>query len=418
MQDQERERAEVFDALGHPTRISILKLLSQEALGFADLKKKTGIESSGHLQHHLSKLDGLIRTDEHGNYRLSDVGNDALFTVQTVEATSRRGRRKLTSDGRKSRILWSTSVATLTMILLVSTLYLSNAYISLNRTAIQTLNTAQKVNLTQYAVQNQYVCDVMTGSLQESGSLRMAYVPRPLAPQEWFNYTAVVISESNYSGIGYQLSDSATVPVFSSPVSNDTYYSQGFLEYELQVFGPNLSDFYQAHIYPVIGPDGWNGQVVSPLPSNELPPYATVQTSSISTPALFSGGGSYPLGLTVPISTFGNYTFCLRNEGNTVMQISWTITTPVVTLEMKPLTEESYPAWSPNFAQERIVRIRQQSRSNQSSPTPTAAIPDTTQTVFNTAALEISCAMILSAVSISAINHKKTWQARSDRVRS
>jgi DNA-binding HxlR family transcriptional regulator len=86
--ENDRQRAEVFDALGHPTRIVILKVLNEGAIGFADLKKKTAIESSGHLQHHLNKLDGLIKTDEYGKYCLSDQGKDALLTVQTVENVS------------------------------------------------------------------------------------------------------------------------------------------------------------------------------------------------------------------------------------------------------------------------------------------------------------------------------------------
>ena len=86
--EQDKQRAGVFDALGHPTRILILKVLSEGSLGFADLKKRTGIESSGHLQHHLSKLNGLIKTDDYGKYCLSDEGKDALLTVQTVENTS------------------------------------------------------------------------------------------------------------------------------------------------------------------------------------------------------------------------------------------------------------------------------------------------------------------------------------------
>jgi DNA-binding HxlR family transcriptional regulator len=86
--EQDRQRAEVFYALGHPTRILILKVLSDISLGFADLKKKTAIESSGHLQHHLTKLDGLIKTDEYGKYCLSEQGKDALLTVQTVENAS------------------------------------------------------------------------------------------------------------------------------------------------------------------------------------------------------------------------------------------------------------------------------------------------------------------------------------------
>ncbi len=88
--EQDKQRAEVFDALGHPTRIQILKVLSEGAIGFADLKKKTEIESSGHLQHHLTKLNGLIKTDEYGKYCLSDEGKDALLTVQTVENSSSR----------------------------------------------------------------------------------------------------------------------------------------------------------------------------------------------------------------------------------------------------------------------------------------------------------------------------------------
>ena len=42
----------------------------------------------GHLQHHLNKLNGLIKTDDYGKYCLSIEGKDALLTVQTVENTS------------------------------------------------------------------------------------------------------------------------------------------------------------------------------------------------------------------------------------------------------------------------------------------------------------------------------------------
>jgi DNA-binding transcriptional ArsR family regulator len=87
----EERRREVFDALGHPTRIVILKALSEGPMGFADLKKKVHIDSSGHLLHHLNKLNGLIRTDEYGQYCLSDQGTDALFTVQTVEIVAGSG---------------------------------------------------------------------------------------------------------------------------------------------------------------------------------------------------------------------------------------------------------------------------------------------------------------------------------------
>lgn len=108
----DQRRAEVFDALSHPTRILILKALSQEPLGFADLKKKLGIESSGHLQHHLNKLCGLAKTDEYGKYVLSDEGKDALLTVNIVEKTaktesslSRKVRHPKTDSVFKTAIL-------------------------------------------------------------------------------------------------------------------------------------------------------------------------------------------------------------------------------------------------------------------------------------------------------------------------
>lgn len=91
---EERRRAEVFDALSHPTRIMILKALSENPAGFAELKKQIGIESSGHLQHHISKLNDLVKTDENGKYALSDEGKDALNSVETVEKVTESGARK------------------------------------------------------------------------------------------------------------------------------------------------------------------------------------------------------------------------------------------------------------------------------------------------------------------------------------
>jgi DNA-binding transcriptional ArsR family regulator len=109
--DTDRQRAEVFDALGHPTRLLILKVLSEGAVGFADLKKKTGIESSGHLQHHLTKLNGLIHTDEYGKYCLSDEGKDALITVQTVELSSPQ------VGGHRHRFNTKTAFVTISLLL-------------------------------------------------------------------------------------------------------------------------------------------------------------------------------------------------------------------------------------------------------------------------------------------------------------
>jgi DNA-binding HxlR family transcriptional regulator len=122
--EQDRQRAEVFDALGHPTRLLILKVLSEGSLGFADLKKKTAIESSGHLQHHLTKLDGLIKTDEYGKYCLSDEGKDALITVQTVESSS--------PEIAKRRHRFNTKIGLVTISLLLVGLLVATSIIAVN----------------------------------------------------------------------------------------------------------------------------------------------------------------------------------------------------------------------------------------------------------------------------------------------
>jgi DNA-binding HxlR family transcriptional regulator len=70
--------AELFEALGHPTRIGILQTLNETPLGFSELKRKIGIDSSGHLTFHLSKLVGLVKTNPEGKYCLTDSGREAL----------------------------------------------------------------------------------------------------------------------------------------------------------------------------------------------------------------------------------------------------------------------------------------------------------------------------------------------------
>jgi len=76
--------AVLFEAISHPTRIKILFSLEKKAHGFADLKRKLGITSSGNLQHHISKLATLIRLDNSGDYILSDQGRDALVTIKSL----------------------------------------------------------------------------------------------------------------------------------------------------------------------------------------------------------------------------------------------------------------------------------------------------------------------------------------------
>ena len=76
--------AELFEAISHPTRIQILRTLNRNALGFAELKHKLGISSSGNLSHHLNKLTTLVETNAQGKYKLSDQGHEALYAIMII----------------------------------------------------------------------------------------------------------------------------------------------------------------------------------------------------------------------------------------------------------------------------------------------------------------------------------------------
>ena len=60
----------------------ILQILSEKPLGFSELKREVGIESSGLLAFHLGKLTGLVKLNPEGSYALTDEGKEALRIVE------------------------------------------------------------------------------------------------------------------------------------------------------------------------------------------------------------------------------------------------------------------------------------------------------------------------------------------------
>ena len=72
------ERYRLFEALSHPTRARILKLVEERRLTFSSLKHELGLESSGQLQHHLQKLSGFVTVEKDGCYGLTQAGRQAL----------------------------------------------------------------------------------------------------------------------------------------------------------------------------------------------------------------------------------------------------------------------------------------------------------------------------------------------------
>lgn len=99
--DFDAHSAEVFEALGHPNRIRILKALSSGPLGFSQLRREVEMESSGLLAFHLQKLNRFVKTDSGGNYTLTEEGREALRVANAVgnHATNSRGRKLTKSPG-------------------------------------------------------------------------------------------------------------------------------------------------------------------------------------------------------------------------------------------------------------------------------------------------------------------------------
>jgi DNA-binding transcriptional ArsR family regulator len=81
-------KAEVFEALGHPTRIRILQELSEKPLAFSELRRAAGLESNGLLTFHLGKLKDLVKLNSDGAYALTDGGREALRLIETVHETA------------------------------------------------------------------------------------------------------------------------------------------------------------------------------------------------------------------------------------------------------------------------------------------------------------------------------------------
>jgi len=93
--------SELFEKISHPTRVKILRLLEGSPLNFSQLKSKLDIESSGNLDHHIKKLEGLISLDSSGLYRLSNEGKDAIKAIRSIEYSFAIKRRPSLAQSRR-----------------------------------------------------------------------------------------------------------------------------------------------------------------------------------------------------------------------------------------------------------------------------------------------------------------------------
>jgi DNA-binding HxlR family transcriptional regulator len=129
-------RAELFEALGHPMRVKILNSLEGRQMGFAELKREVGIESSGHLQFHLSKLSGLVATTAGGDYMLSDDGREAIRVLRSTRANSEQTApvAKASSLRRIDRRTLLLTVLVAVVVLASVAIYQQDQIAAMNRT--------------------------------------------------------------------------------------------------------------------------------------------------------------------------------------------------------------------------------------------------------------------------------------------
>jgi hypothetical protein len=130
-------RAELFEALGHPMRVKILNALEGKQMGFTELKREVGIESSGHLQFHLSKLSGLVATTAGGDYALSDDGREAIRVLRSTRASSEQAAPVARASSLR-KIGWRTPLLTVLLIAVVVlatvAIYQQDQIVAMNRT--------------------------------------------------------------------------------------------------------------------------------------------------------------------------------------------------------------------------------------------------------------------------------------------
>jgi DNA-binding HxlR family transcriptional regulator len=180
-------RAELFEALGHPIRIKILQALERKPMGFAELKRATGIESSGHLSFHLAKLGGLLKVGVDGEYALTDEGREALRVV-SVTRESQSGGIKVAMVRPSLKLAAVVAIAALVLL-----------------GAVVVVQQQQIGNLSRQVSQGEMGTVLINGT-------RYAYVDIPLAS---LTYPAVF----RFDGVTFNITagSTGTYVVFTSP---------------------------------------------------------------------------------------------------------------------------------------------------------------------------------------------------------
>ena len=84
MKIEEDTYSSIFQALKHPIRRRILRMLREHPMTYTEILNELGIEN-GLLNYHLENLVELLAKGEDDKYRLSEFGEAGLSVIERVE---------------------------------------------------------------------------------------------------------------------------------------------------------------------------------------------------------------------------------------------------------------------------------------------------------------------------------------------
>lgn len=84
MGTEESTYSSIFQALKHPIRRRILRMLDHQPLTYTEILTELGVDN-GLLNYHLENLTELLRKEDDGRYRLSGFGYAGLSVLEKVE---------------------------------------------------------------------------------------------------------------------------------------------------------------------------------------------------------------------------------------------------------------------------------------------------------------------------------------------
>jgi len=76
----------IIKAIGHNERKNILRIVGSypEGVNYTGILGESGL-STGRLNYHLGELEGFLTRDEDRLYRLSEIGNKAVATIEFIK---------------------------------------------------------------------------------------------------------------------------------------------------------------------------------------------------------------------------------------------------------------------------------------------------------------------------------------------